>query len=99
MRTEAAAVRGALLGILIFAPSIFVIGLLVGAGVPGALGLAAYGSFFGGMGFGAMLGAVINLVRIEEEEAEADERAKAELAASDDGDRSVDTHGEHRLAA
>lgn len=98
MRTDTAAVRGALLGVLIFAPSIFVIGLLVGAGVPGALGLSAYGSFFGGMGFGAMLGAVINLVRIEEE-AEADERAKAELAASDDSDRSVDTHGEDRLAA
>jgi hypothetical protein len=77
---------------------VFLIGLLAGAGVPGALGLAAFGSIFGGLGFGAMLGGVINLVRIEEA-TEVDERAKAEVAASDDSGRSEDTQGEHRLAA
>jgi len=98
MRTDKAAARGALLGVLIFAPSIFVIGLLVGAGVAGALGLAAFGSVFGGMGFGAMLGAVLNLVHIEEA-AEADERERNELAASDDTGNPVDMRGDHHLAA
>lgn len=98
MRTEKATARGALLGVVIFAPSMFVIGLLAGAGVPGALGLAAYGSFFGGVGFGAMLGAVINLVRVEQAEG-ANERASLERPASDDDSCEVGTLRERHLAA
>jgi hypothetical protein len=70
-------IRGALLGVAIFFPAIVGVTLLAGGGSIGALALAAYGSFFGGMGFGAMLGSVIRLVRMEEAEEAALEATPA----------------------
>jgi hypothetical protein len=76
MTTERAAVRGAVLGVAVFIPLIVGLTLLAGGGTVGALALAGYGSFFGGVGFGAMLGSVIHLVRRQEaEEAELDRTA------------------------
>jgi hypothetical protein len=68
MTTQRAAIRGALLGVAVFFPFIVGVTFLAGGDTIGALALAGYGSFFGGMGFGAMLGAVIQLVRAEEAE-------------------------------
>ncbi len=68
MTTQRAAIRGALVGVAVFFPFIVGVTLLAGGGTIGALAVASYGSFFGGMGFGAMLGGVIQLVRAEEAE-------------------------------
>ena len=62
------------MGVAVFFPATFGVTLLAGGGADGALALAAYGSFFGGLGFGAMLGGVVNLVRLEEAEAAAQEQ-------------------------
>lgn len=71
------------MGVVIFFPTIFGATLLAGGGTAGALGLAAFASFFGGMGFGAMLGGVIHLVQAEDAEAARAERTAAVSAHSD----------------
>jgi hypothetical protein len=93
--TEQAAVRGAFVGVVVFLPGAFGASLIAGSGIAGALAIAAYGSFFGGIGFGAMLGAVIHLVRAEAAE-------EAELAALPgarcEGRDHDDVAGMHRAA-
>jgi hypothetical protein len=88
MTTERAAVRGAFLGVVVFFPGVVGMTLLAGGGTSGALALAAYCSFFGGMGFGAMVGSVIHLARAEEAEEAAHEHRTA--AAPERGPGSAD---------
>jgi hypothetical protein len=93
MSTERAVVRGALVGVTLFFPATFGVTLLAGGTPIAGLSLAAFGSLFGGFGFGAMLGAVINLVRLEEaENADREQTAvvTTEAPAPRDGARPSD---------
>ena len=72
---ESAALRGALIGTVIgfFAVGGFTIGAALNAGTSliAALGLGAFAAFWGGPGFGGMLGATLAVTRNEEREREA----------------------------
>lgn len=78
-----AAVRGAIIGTVVVAGVVVAITLYAGASLGDAVGMAAYAAFFGGPGFGAMLGAVHFLSR-EHSSAPAAVAASAEQV---DGDR------------
>jgi hypothetical protein len=84
--TEQAAVRGAVVGVAVFFPAAFGASLLAGSGTAGALALAAYGSLFGGLGFGAMFGAVVHLSRV----AAVDQQAELTRPVSSDERRDDD---------
>ena len=58
-----AAVRGAIIGVVVVAGVVVAITLYAGARLGDAVGMAAYAAFFGGPGFGAMLGSVHFLSR------------------------------------
>jgi hypothetical protein len=55
-----AAVKGAIIAGFIVAGFILAVGLATGASFGASLGMAAFAAFFGGPGFGGMLGAVIH---------------------------------------
>jgi hypothetical protein len=55
-----AAVKGAIIAGLIVAGFILAVGMATGASLGASLGMAAFAAFFGGPGFGGMLGAVIH---------------------------------------
>jgi hypothetical protein len=82
---ERAAVHGAIVGVVVFFPGALGVSLMTGAGMAGALGIALFGSTFGGIGFGAMLGAVLHLMRTET--AEEAELAALPVPDRKDGDR------------
>ena len=66
-RVARTAVVGAVLGIVAFVVGIGALGLWVGLDAPAALGLGAFTGFWGGLGFGGMIGGVIGVNRAESE--------------------------------
>jgi hypothetical protein len=78
---ESAALRGALIGtvigfVLVGAFTI-VIALNAGTSVLAAVGLGAFAAFWGGPGFGGMLGATLAVTRSEERERAHEREAAA----------------------
>jgi hypothetical protein len=55
-----AAVKGAIIAGLFIAVFMLAVGMATGASFGASLGMAAFAAFFGGPGFGGMLGAVIH---------------------------------------
>ena len=70
-RIGRAAVIGGVIGVAVMVPAVFVLGIVVGAGTAGAIGLALFCSFWGGLGLGGMWGAVAAFGQEERREAEA----------------------------
>lgn len=60
-----AAVKGAIIAALIVGGFVLFVGLFTGAGLGASLGMGAFAAFFGGPGFGGMLGAVSHVGRHE----------------------------------
>jgi len=58
-----------LIGFVLMAAAVYVVGLAVGAGPAGALGMAVFCAFWGGLGFGCMFGGVMYTMREERREA------------------------------
>jgi hypothetical protein len=58
-----AAIHGTIISAVIVSALVIAIGLYAGASLGDSLGMAAFAAFFGGPGFGGMLGAVIFLSR------------------------------------
>lgn len=75
-----ALVMGGLIGVVLMAAAVYVVGLAVGAGPAGSLGIAVFCAFWGGLGFGCMFGGVMYTVR--EERREADTVSEVESAVS-----------------
>ena len=70
-RIGRAAVVGCVIGIALMVPAFFVVGIATGAGTAGAVGIALFCSFWGGLGLGGMWGAVAAFGQEERREAEA----------------------------
>jgi hypothetical protein len=70
-RIGRAAVIGGVIGVTAMIPAVFVLGIVAGAGTAGAIGLALFCSFWGGLGLGCMEGAVAGFAKEERREAEA----------------------------
>lgn len=73
------AVIGAAIGVTVLFPAVLLLGLAVGAGAASAVGLALVCAFWGGLGLGAMEGAVAAVAREERREAEAARREASAL--------------------
>jgi hypothetical protein len=71
------AVIGAAVGVTVIFPAVLVLGLAVGAGAASAVGLGLVAAFWGGLGLGAMEGAVAAVAREERREAAARREASA----------------------
>lgn len=67
--TARAVIVGTLLGFVVVGGFCGGAALLFGAGLPGALTLAAFTGFWGGPGFGGMMGFVLHESRSSEDEA------------------------------
>ncbi len=79
-RVGRAGVVGAVIGAMVAIPTFFVLGIATGAGTAGAIGLALFCAFWGGLGLGAMWGAVAGFTKEERRELlEARERGSAIL--------------------
>jgi hypothetical protein len=70
-RIGRAAVIGGVIGVAVGLPAFFVLGIVAGAGTAGAIGIALFCSFLGGLGLGCMEGAVAGFAKEERREAEA----------------------------
>jgi hypothetical protein len=62
---------GGLIGFALMAAAVFVLGIASGTGTGGAIGIGLFCGFWGGLGFGGMLGATVALVREQQRQDEA----------------------------
>jgi hypothetical protein len=60
------AVLGGLIGVVVMAGAVALLGVSTGTGLGGAIGLGIFCAFWGGLGFGSMLGATVSLMRAQE---------------------------------
>lgn len=74
--------RGSLVGVVIAFVGIAVAMLLGGKGLGAAAGLGVFVAFWGGLGFGSMIGGVMGVIRLEEAEAAADAAASGDHPGS-----------------
>jgi hypothetical protein len=81
-RVGRAAVVGAVVGLAVTVPMFFVVGIITGAGVGGAIALALFCGCLGGVGLGGMEGAVACFAKEERREAEAARARRSAVAAS-----------------
>jgi hypothetical protein len=66
-RVGRAAVRGTVIGFFVVALVASTIGLIAGAGLPGALLIGVFAGGWGGPGWGCMIGATLQTMREENE--------------------------------
>ena len=72
-----AAVRGTLVGYVAVTVIVTIIGLFSDAGIGPSIAIALFCAFWGGPGFGGMIGATLALTREEAREAAAEREARA----------------------
>lgn len=73
---------GAVIGFVVLTAACTVLGMSSGFDDAGSLGMALVGGMFGGIGFGAMFGAIVAITRAEVKEREAEEAAAAAAVPS-----------------